>query len=444
MAVLTLRALPVRSLRDALSHHGSLLSALSIGVLGGLVTLFCQEWRLPESNVRLSALSMGVCIWLLAALATFLQEERTGRIAAGLMASCPLLVFFACWGAAQITTAALGLTLALLAAHLRWAGRRYLILPITLALAVTVLREPAVGLALTPLVVWGTARVPFYQRLTALGVLLLAWWSLALPIPGVALLPLTGGQRLQRVLFLAIAALPLGIPALLVGLPRLSRLTRLVRDERARFLLLALVPGLVLLVLGGPREALLLTLTPLYLLLVALTLGESRESWPEAATAALIVGNAALLLWPLPAARVAEGWPGLVTLRQETEHWLRLRDAVLRTAPRERTLLLTLPAEQGRLVGLLPGYRIVALGNAPRALPVGTTRTFLVAGRRLSILRDTLGLQLMDRTTGRTRRMAMFVPARIEALPGTDGDVWRVETEEARTLRLGEELLLTR
>ncbi|MGC4046230.1 MAG: hypothetical protein QM758_20770 [Armatimonas sp.] len=444
MSVVAMPAPPSRSLRAVLMQHSGLLSALGVGVLGALITVFCWQWQLPEIDARLTGLCAGGCVWMVAILASFMQERRAGRIAAGLMASCPLLIFFACWGAVPVVIATLALGLVLMAAYLRWGGQRFLILPITLVLALLLWREPSVGLALVPLVLWATGRVPMYQRLTALGLLALAWWSLALPLPTVSLRALTQEQRLQRLLFLAIAALPLGLPALVIGLPRLSRLTRLLRDERPRFLALALLPGIALLVLGGPRETLLLTLTPLYLLFVALTLGESRETWPEAATAALIVANVALLFWPLPATQVAAGWPGLVTLHQETRHWQDMRNSVLRAGPKEGMLVLCLPEDQVRLSHLLPGYTLQPLSKMSKRVSVMEVQSLILTGRRLQVVQDALGLQLMDRYTGRTRRLTLFVPAEIEALPGSGGEVWRITAREARTLRLGEELLLTR
>lgn len=425
-------------------QHSGLLSTLVVGVLGILVAIFCWQWQLPEVRARLTSVCAGFSVWMVATLATFMQERRAGRIAAGLAASCPLLIFFACWGAVQVVTATLALGLVFMAAYLRWGGQRFLILPMTLTLGLILFRESTVGLALLPFVLWATTRVPIYQRLTALGILALAWWSLALPIPSLNLRVLTNEQRCQRLLFLAIAALPLGLPALLVGIPRLSRFTRLTRDERTRFLTLALVPGVILLVLGGPREALLLTLAPLYLLFVALTLGENRETWPEAATAALVAANIGLLFWPLPMARVAEGWPGLVTLHRETRAWLGMRNAVLQAGSKESVLVLALPEDHARLSQMIPGYAIHSLSSKSRRISIPKGQSLLLTGRRLQVVQDTLGLQLMDQVTRRTRRLTLFVPAEVEALPGSNSAVWRIKTQEARTLKVGEELLLTR
>jgi hypothetical protein len=243
---------------------------------------------------------------------------------------------------------------------------------------------------------------------------------------------------------LGIAGLPLGLATLLVGLPRLSRRTDLRRDERVRFVVLALAPGLVLLGLVASDPALMLTLSLFYLLSVALVLGESGESWPGAATAALVMGNAALLLWPITPVQLDAGWPSLPTLRQEDAHWQAIRTAIARTTSPETTLILALPTEQERLARLLPQYRVIALGQKPQSYPTTGFPTLLLAGRRLDVLRDSLGLQLTDRASGQTRRLTAFVPSEGGTLPGTSDDVYWLQSESARQLKLGDEILLTR
>jgi hypothetical protein len=424
-----------RELRPALSIVG-------IGILGVLVGALCWQWRLPGVTA-LPALAAGACVWLLAALVSFAQERRGGRVAAALAASCPLLLFFACQGSPSVPLATLALALALLAAHVRWASRQYLLWPLVVIWGALVFLAPVVGLALLPLLLWASAQVPFYLRLTVLALGVLAWWTLQLSPPRIALESLSGSW-LRRLVLLGIAGLPLGLATLLVGLPRLSRRTDLRRDERVRFVVLALVPGLFLLGLVASDPALTLTLSLFYLLSVALVLGESGESWPGAATAALVVGNAALLLWPITPVQLDAGWPSLPTLRQEDAHWQAIRAAIARTAPPQTTLILALPAEQERLARLLPQYRVIALTRRPRSQPTLGYPTLLLAGRRLDVLRDSLGLQLTDRASGQTRRLTAFVPSEGGVLPGTSDDVYWLQSESARQLRLGDEILLTR
>ncbi len=424
-------------------QSGSVLGIVGIGALGVLAGLLCWQWRLPEVTSALPALGAGACVWLLAALTSFAQERRGGRVAAALGASCPLLVFFACQGALAPLWGAVALALSLLAAHVRWASRQFLLWGIIPLWGALLFYSPVVALALLPLLLWASARVPFYLRVTALSLGVLAWWTLQVPAPRLALSGFSG-EGLQRLALLGIAGLPLGLGTLLVGLPRLGRRTNLRRDERVHFVLLALVPGLFLLGLTRTDPALTLTLTLFYVFSVALVLGESGESWPGAATAALVAGNVALLLWPITPVQLDAGWPSLPTLRQESARWQAIRMAIVHTAPPEATLILALPAEQQRLARLLPRYRVIALGQKPESQPTAGYPTLLLAGRHLEVLRDSLGLQLTDRASGQTRRLTAFVPSEGGELPGTRGDVYWLQSESARQLRLGDEILLTR
>jgi hypothetical protein len=138
------------------------------------------------------------------------------------------------------------------------------------------------------------------------------------------------------------------------------------------------------------------------------------------------------------------GWPSLPTLRQESAHWQALRTAIAHAASPTTTLILALPAEQQRLAQLLPQYRVIALGQKPESQPTRGYPTLLLVGRRLEVLRDSLGLQLTDRASGQTRRLTAFVPSEGGELPGTGGDVYWLQSESARQLKLGEEILLTR
>jgi hypothetical protein len=440
MAVLTL---PVPPRTSRLVRYGPALNALGIGILGVLVAGFCWEWRFADSFSLPDALGASACVWLLAAIASFLQERRGGRIAAALAASSPLLLISACRSDGTAGSGALALLTVLLAAYTRWGIWRELVGPLFLTLSVLALREPALALALAPLTLWASARRPLWLTLASLGTLLLAGWVLGRMPPPLVLEKLESGEWGRRLL-LVLFGLPLGLPFLLASLPTLSRRLALTRDERIHFLLLVLLPGAALLALGAPKEGLTLLLGLLVALAVAFVLGESGERWPEVATVALILGSVALLVWPLPSHRVEEGWPSLTSLRTEARRWQASRRAVVATAAPESTLVLVLPEEQKRVRNLLPGYRTLPLTERPRSIALDRASTLLLVGHRLDTQRDVLGLQLRDRATGQIRRLASFIPVAAGELPGTDGDVWWLEVSPRMRLRLGPEILLSR